>query len=74
MEIILIIKAVSNFATSFIYAHPIIFIIGIGILFYLLQEKAKKNRLKMGLEKTCPHCRETINGGAVVCKHCQRDV
>ncbi len=24
--------------------------------------------------KPCPHCKETIKAGAVVCKHCHRDL
>ena len=56
------------------WSHPIIsffLIFGlIAIIYALLQKKS----IKLGTLQICPHCRETIDGKATVCKFCQRDV
>lgn len=37
-------------------------------------EFAKRQALKKGITKKCPHCRETIDGAATVCRYCSRDL
>jgi len=59
---------------NMLFAHPIISILAAGVLLYYVQQKSSKNRLKRGIEKVCPHCRETIDGAASVCKFCHRNI
>lgn len=74
MEVLLSIKIIMATIKSLIYTYPFIFIIVAGIILYLLQQKAKKNRIELGVEKICPYCRETISGEAVICKHCNSKI
>jgi hypothetical protein len=49
-----------------------------GLLFTIVEpvnEKTLEERdVKSGYKKRCPYCREVVKPGAIICKHCHKDL
>ena len=56
------------------WSHPIIGFFLIFGLIAIIYAALQKRAIEFGSLQVCPHCRETIDGKATVCKFCQRDV
>ena len=56
------------------WSHPIISFFLIFCLAAIIYAALQKKSIELGTLQICPHCRETIDGKATVCKFCQRDV
>ncbi len=56
------------------WSHPIIGFFLIFGLIAIIYAVFQKRAIEFGSLQICPHCRETIDGKATVCKFCQRDV